>query len=431
METVNEQALIRRLTRRIVPFLVIVYLVAIIDRLNVGFAALTMNRNLGLSPSVFGAGAGIFFLGYFLFEVPSNLLLARFGARRWIARIMLTWGIVAVGMAFVQGATSFYIVRFVLGVAEAGFFPGVLLYLTYWFPSQYRARVIGLFMISSPLSNAIAAPVSGLILGMGHFGGLEAWRWLFILEGAPSILLAFLTLRLLTDRPANATWLTPAEKQWLDKRLTREAAERTDTQRMGLWDTMRHPKILIMALIYTGLAVGLYGVALWLPQIVQSLGVRSTIAIGLIVALPFLVATVAMVLWSRNSDRTDERIWHVAAPLLLGAVALVASSTLSNPFLAMLALTVAAVGIYSAQPTFWALPSGYLTGVAAAAGLAYINSLANLAGFFSPFLVGWLRQATGGFHVPLLFLAICLAVGGLATFALRQRHFARNTVGAS
>ncbi|HZP92997.1 MAG TPA: MFS transporter [Burkholderiales bacterium] len=428
MDRVQEQALVRRMAWRIIPFLFLVYLVCIIDRLNVGFAALTMNRDLGFTATVYGWGAGLFFVGYFLGEVPSNLILARVGARVWFARIMVTWGVLACAMGFIDGQAGFYAVRFLLGLAEAGFFPGVIFYLTLWFPEQYRGRIFGLFLIVSPLNNTIAAPLSGLILK--HFDGLmgyPGWRWLFVVEGIPAVLLAWVTFRILIDRPDHAPWLDDEEKNHLRETLAREAAARTETKRLSLWQTLAHPKVLLFAVVYTGLAIGIYGIALWMPQLIKGMGVQDPVEIGLIMAVPYLLATVAMVLWSRHSDRTGERVWHCAAPLALGCAGLITSTYAGSPLLAMIALTAAAVGIYSSQPIFWSMPTGYLAGVAAAGGIALINSVGNLGGFIGPFAVGWLKDQTGSFQAGLIFLAACLMVGSIVAYFVGRATLARGT----
>src|SRR6266850_1541833 len=354
MTQVEEKALVRKMAWRVLPFLLLTYLVCLIDRLNVGFAALTMNQELGFTATVYGWGAGLFFFGYFLGEVPSNLIMSKVGARIWFARIMISWGIFAVVMGLISGDVSFFVIRFLLGVAEAGFFPGVIYYLTLWFPAQYRGRIFGLFLIISPLNNTIAAPLAGLILNTFDGAmGYPGWRWLFIVEGIPAILLAFVTLRVVIDRPDNAAWLTPEEKEHLRETLAREAASRIETKHLSLWQTLGHPKVLLFAVVYTALAIGIYGIALW----------------------------------SRHSDRTGERVWHCAGPLALASTGLACSAYAGSPLLAMISLTFAAIGLYCSQPVFWAMPTGYLTGVAAAGGIAFINSIGNLGGFVGPFAV--------------------------------------------
>jgi ACS family tartrate transporter-like MFS transporter len=413
MSKQEELALVRKMAWKVLPFLLLSYLICIIDRLNVGLAALTMNAELGFTATVYGWGAGLFFVGYFIGEVPSNLILSRVGARIWFARIMVTWGIFAIAMGFITGDVSFFVVRFLLGVAEAGFFPGVIYYLTLWFPAEYRGRIFGLFLIISPLNNTIAAPLGGFILK--YFDGamgFPGWRWLFIVEGIPTLLLAYLCLRVVIDRPDKATWLTDREKAHLRDKLAQESASRTETRHLSIWQTLGNAKVLLFAVVYTSLAIGIYGLSLWMPQIIKGMDVQNPLHIGLIMAVPYLVATVCMVLWSRHSDRTGERVFHCSGALALAAIGMVTSAYVASPVLAMVAITFAAIGMYCSQPVFWAMPTGYLSGVAAAGGIAFINSIGNLGGFIGPFAVGWLKDNTAnGFQAGLTFLAACLLTG--------------------
>src|SRR5258708_3460722 len=419
MTQIEELALVRKMAWRVLPFLLLTYLICIIDRLNVGFAALSMNAELGFTSTIYGVGAGLFFVGYFLGEVPSNLILSKVGARIWFARIMMTWGVLAVAMGFIDSKTGFYWTRFLLGIAEAGFFPGVIYYLTLWFPAQYRGRIFGLFLIISPLNNTIAGPLAGLILKFfDGTMGYPGWRWLFIVEGLPSVLLGFVTLKAVIDGPARASWLTDAEKQHLADTLGREAAARTDTKHLSIWQTLANPKVLLFAIVYTSLAIGIYGLALWMPQIIKGMGLKDPLDIGLVMAIPYLIATVCMVLWSRHSDKTGERVWHCAGPLALAAIGLISSAYAGSPVLPMIAITVAAIGLYCSQPVFWSMPTGYLTGVAAAGGIAFINSIGNLGGFVGPFAVGWLKDHFGGFQAGLIFLALCLLTGSVVAVIL-------------
>jgi len=422
MTAAEEAALVRRMAWKVLPFLLAAYLICIIDRLNVGLAALSMNAELGFTATVYGWGAGLFFVGYFIGEVPSNLILAKVGARLWFARIMVTWGIFAIAMGFISGDTSFFVTRFLLGVAEAGFFPGVIYYLTLWFPAEYRGRIFGLFLIISPLNNTIAAPLGGLILK--YFDGVmgyPGWRWLFIVEGLPTLLMAYLCLKLVTDRPDQAAWLTEAEKAHLRAKLQRESELRTATRHLTLWQTLGNPTVLLFSVVYTGLAIGIYGLSLWMPQLIKGMGVKDSFHIGLIMAIPYLIATVCMVLWSRHSDRTGERVFHCAGALALGAAGMVASAYIESPQLAMVALTFAAIGMYSSQPVFWAMPTSYLAGVAAAGGIAFINSVGNLGGFVGPFMVGWLKDHLGGFQAGLIFLGGCLFTGAIVAMIVGRR----------
>lgn len=390
---------------RLIPFMILLYVGNYLDRVNVGFAALTMNADLGIDEEAFGIVGGIFFLGYFLFEVPSNVVLEKVGARLWICRIMLSWGLVSAATAFVGGAVSLSALRFLLGIAEAGFFPGVIFYLSAWFPDAMRARFVALFLAAVPLATIVGAPLSGLILGMDGAWGLRGWQWLFLLEGVPSCLLAFATLLYLPNGPAEARWLTREEKDVIAARL---AADPAHTHH-ALVPMLRDVRVWLLALPDFGIVVALYGLSLWLPQIVKQLG-YSNLATGAIVALPYVAAIVAAILWCRSSDRSGERVRHVALAALLGAGGMIAASlTLGSPW-CIAALAVAASGIMAAISTFWALPSSFLRGTAAAGGIALINSLANLGGFAGPYLMGWLRKSTGGFAVGLDVLAAGLVM---------------------
>ena len=405
---------------RLAPLLMLCYFVAFLDRVNVGFAALAMNRDLGFNAAIFGFGAGVFFFGYFFFEVPSNLVLEKVGARVWIARIMFTWGLVSAATALVWNAPSFYAARFLLGAAEAGFFPGVLLYLTYWFTAEHRARMVGLFMAAVPVSGVIGAPLSGWLLGLDGTLGLHGWQWLFILEGLPSMLLSVVVWLWLTDRPSAARWLTAAEREQLEESLARERAHRDAVRKYRLGEALANGRVLALSLLYLGLVTGLYGVTFWLPQIVKGFGGVSDLEVGFIVAVPNLAAAIAMVLWTRRSDRTRERPWHVALPAFVGCLGLVASATVSHPILSTLALGVALIGIYAAIATSWTLPTAFLTGTAAAGGLALINSIGNLGGFAGPYFMGWIKTATGEYSLALLIIGIGLALSGLIALAMRH-----------
>jgi ACS family tartrate transporter-like MFS transporter len=413
-----------RIVRHLIPFLMLCYFAAYLDRVNVGFAALTMNADLGLSAELFGFGAGIFFAGYFLFEVPSNLLLERYGARRWIARIMVTWGVLAAGMAFVTGPWSFCAMRFLLGVAEAGFFPGIILYLTYWFTAAERARWIGLFMTAIPLSSVIGGPVSGWILDhMDGAYGLAGWQWLFLIEGLPSVAIGFACLVCLSDGPAHAPWLDPEERDALLGRLAAERQQREAVHALTLREALTDKRVLALSLVYFGIVSGNYGLGYWLPTIVADVarstgldartGIPLNTLTGALVAVPYALAVVAMIAWTRRSDRTGERVWHVAGPSILGGISLAAAAQLADPRLAALALTLAAVCTYAALPTFWTLPTAFLTGTAAAGGIALVNSIGNLGGFVGPYLLGWLQQATGAPSAGLLVLAACYVMSGV------------------
>jgi MFS transporter, ACS family, tartrate transporter len=399
-----EASCIARVTRRLVPFLILCYFVAYLDRVNVGFAALTMNQQLGFSPTLYAWGAGIFFLGYFIFEVPSNVILESVGARRWIARIMISWGVLSAGMAFIWDGPSFLVLRFLLGAAEAGFFPGIILYLTYWFPAQHRARIVGAFMVAIPVSSVIGSPISGLILNLDGVAGLAGWQWLFIIEGIPSVLLGSVVLAYLTDKPHVAVWLPTAERNWLTDRLEAERRHREQIRHYTLWQALRDPRVLALSLVYFGVVAANYGLSFWLPQIVKNFGL-SNVATGFVTAIPYVFGAVAMVLWGRRSDAVRERKWHTAGAALVAALGLAASARLGSPALTMIAVSVAALGIFAVLPVFWTLPTAMLTGSAAAGGIALINSIGNLAGFAGPYAMGWIKEATGDFSWGLLALA--------------------------
>jgi len=408
-----ERSTIAKVSARLVPFLVICYFVAYLDRVNVSFAALTMNRDLGLSASQYGFGAGIFFIAYFIFEVPSNLLLERFGARKWIARIMFTWGLISGAMAFVGGPTSFYVLRALLGVAESGFFPGIIFYLTLWFPAVYRARIIGYFMAAIPLSTVLGAPVSGLLLGLDGFMGMKGWQWLFIIEAAPSLVLAGFVLFYLTDRPADATWLQPDERAWLVRRLDAEYAQRTTRHDFSVMQALMNPKVLALSVVYFGAVATNYGLSFFLPQIVKAFGLTN-FQTGLVSALPYAVGLVSIVWWGHRSDRLRERRFHAAFPLAVAAAGIAASTVFDNPALKMLALSIAGFGIFGNLPVFWTLPTAFLSGAAAAGGIALINSIGNLAGFAGPYAMGAIKDWTGGYTAGLL----CLSAAGFLAMML-------------
>jgi ACS family tartrate transporter-like MFS transporter len=414
-----ERRTIRKVAWRLLPLIVVIYFVAYVDRTNVSFAAFGMTRDLGLTAYVYGWGAGIFFLGYFLFEVPSNLLLEKVGARRWIARIMLTWGVMAATMALVQGATSFLALRFFLGVAEAGFFPGVILYFTYWFPKQYRGRVIAALFLAVPGSNALTAIVSGALLGLDGTLGIPGWKWLYIVEAVPAVLLAFAVLRYLTERPEVADWLLPDEKLWLTSTLENEkrALVARGGGHMPLSQALRDKRVLGLGLIYFTIVTATYGVTFFLPQIVKGLG-GSDMRTGLLTAAPYVLGTIGMLLWSQSSDRTRERKWHFIVACLLGAAGLIAAGALGSTYGALVAIAISTVGIYGSKPSFWPLPSEFLTGTAAAGGIALVNCVGNLGGFIGPYAVGWIRDSTGGFSAALYFLAGSAVVSALMTLVL-------------
>ncbi len=410
-----ETSTIRAMSWRLIPFLILAYFFSYLDRVNLGFAALTMNAELKFTPLIFAWGAGIFFIGYFIFEVPSNLALEKFGASRWIARIMVTWGIISAAMALVSGEMSFYVLRFLLGVAEAGFFPGIILYLTYWYPAEYRARFLAAFGLAVPISTVIGAPISGLLLGLDGMMGLKGWQWLFIIEGIPSVLLGFVTWFYLTDKPEKADWLTSEQKAWLAAKLQAEVATKQAAKHLTLGQALSSPKVITLSLVYFGFVGALYGMQFWLPQIVKAFGL-SNAQTGFVTAIPFVFGTITMILWSRHSDKTRERVAHVGGPLLLTAVALGASSYISDPVITMVLLTIAAIGVFGTFAVFWTLPTAWLSGTAAAGAIALINSIGNLAGFGGPYLVGWVKDATGNTSTGLLVLSLLPLAAGLLVF---------------
>ena len=416
-----EQRTLAKVSSRLVPFLVLCYFVAYLDRVNVSFAALTMNKDLGLSASAFGFGAGVFFLAYFLFEVPSNLFLERVGARKWIARIMFTWGLISGAMAFVGGEYSFYALRVLLGIAEAGFFPGIIFYLTLWFPAVYRARIIGYFMAAIPLSTVIGAPISGLLLGMEGIMGVKGWQWLFILEALPALLLSVVVFYYLTDRPADAMWLAADERAWLEARLDRERKQRETVRQYSVRDALLDPKVWALSLVYFGAVATNYGLSFFLPQIVKAFGV-SNVQAGVIAALPYVVGSISIVLWGRRSDRKLERRFHLAFPLLVASAGLAGAAMLDDPTMKMAVLSIAGFGIFGCLPVFWTYPTAFLSGAAAAGGIALINSLGNLAGFAGPFVMGRLKDMTGTYTAGLFCLAAIGLIAMVVVLLLHHDH---------
>ena len=412
-----EKRTLRKITWRIVPFIMILYLIAYIDRVNIGFAAITMKEDLGFTASILGFGAGIFFLGYFLFEVPSNIILHKVGARIWIARVMVTWGIIAGGMAFVESSTSFYVMRFLLGVAEAGFFPGIILYLSYWFPARNRAGVIALFMAAAPIATAIGSPISAALLEMHGIMGLAGWQWMFLIEAIPAVILGVVVFFYMTDRPEKAAWLKPDEREWLVKTMQAEDANKGDQQHHSILRGLANPRVLALALLYFGTSAGLYTLGIWAPQIIKELGV-SSMTVGLLNAIPPIISVVAMILWSRHSDKTNERTWHVALACLTAAVGLAIAASTGSMFGLIAALTIVNVGISCSKPPLWSMPTMFLSGAAAATGIATINSIGNLGGFAGPAMIGWVKDQTGSFAGGLYFVAGLLILSTVLTLVL-------------
>ena len=410
-----ERETIKRVTWRLMPLLLLGYFCAYLDRSNVGMAATTMVKDLGFSNAVFGFGAGLFFFGYFLAEIPSNLIMNKIGARRWIARILITWGIIASLTGFVWSESSFYWNRIFLGLAEAGFYPGVVLYLTWWFPSYYRTRMMGIFQSASVVSLFIGPPIGGLLLYMDGIAGLHGWQWLYLIEGLPPVVMCVVTYFLLTDRPKNAMWLPEEQRIWLQNRLDSEQAQREAVRTYSLGQAFSNPKIWLLTLAYFGNNVSGYGLVFFLPLIVKGLGV-STDWIGLTSALPYLCAFVAMIAWGYHSDLTGERTWHVAGAALVaaGGLAICVLIGVGHPVITMVALCVALMGQQALVPTFWSLPSAMLTGVAAAGGLAMINAIGNLGGWLGPSVYGMVKDATGSTNLGLLCLAAAPIISAIA-----------------
>lgn len=407
-----ERAIMRRVMRRLVPFVFACYVVAYLDRINVGFAALQMNRGLGLTSTQFGWGAGLFFIGYFLCEIPSNLVLHRVGARRWIARIMISWGVLSMLTAFARGPYSYAGLRFLLGMAEAGFTPGIYLFFTYWFPGQWRARATAAFLVGIPVANVVGAPISGALLTLGTTGGIAGWQWLFLLEGAPAVALGIACLFVLADEPRRAAWLSDAERRWLTARLDAEKVAMAARHGHGLRTAFVNPKIFGLAAVNFCGICGSLGVGLWLPQIVRGFGL-SVVETGFVAAIPYLLGAVSMVLWARRAAAASHRLRYVCAAIAIAAAALAAGAVALNALLATVALTVTVIGILAFQASFWAIPSDFLSGRAAAGGLALIVSIGNLGGFVGPFLIGYLRETSRGFTIPLLAVAATLLSGAI------------------
>jgi ACS family tartrate transporter-like MFS transporter len=415
-----EKSAIRKVSLRLVPFLFVLYIAAWLDRVNVGFAALQMNDALQFSAAAFGFGSGIFFVGYCLFEVPSNFILHRVGARRWIARIMISWGIIAAAMMFVRTPAQFYLLRFLLGVAEAGFFPGVIYYLSYWFPRQHRARAVGAFMMAIPFGGLIGGPLSGALLGLNGSLGLGGWQWLFLIEGLPSILLGFCAWNYLTDRPEQAHWLMPAEKAALITRLATEAKEVQDAHAIDAWAALRNPTVWHLGSIYFLANLGIYAYNFWSPQIIKSFVAAGNMMVGVISGVISALVIVIMMLNSAHSDRTGERLLHVAIPFGLMACGFTACALLGHSPEAIVLLALVPIGMGAAYGPFWSIPSSFLVGKAAAGGIAMVNTIVNVAGFVGPTLVGTLKGQTGDYTTGFLVLGAAAGLAALLTLPLRR-----------
>lgn len=422
MVETSERVVLARVRRRLLPLLFLLYVVNILDRTNVGFARLQMLGDLNISEQIYGLGAGIFYLGYFLFEVPSNLIMARTGARRWIARILVSWGLVTAATMAVRGPWGFCLLRILLGVAEAGFFPGIILYLTYWFPARERARAVALFMVGAPITGMLGSPLSGAILQYAdQFAGLRGWQWLFILEGAPAVILGFVVLSCLPDRPAEATWLTPAERTWLTARIEQEEQQRSRRHGLTLWRAAADPRVWLLTLLYFTVAAGSNAIGFYLPKLIQIRFPKlHEFQIGLLAAVPGSCSVVCMLLNGLHSDRTGERRWHVAIPAFLSAVGWALFAWLESPVAALFALALAQAGIMSVLPVFWSLPTAFLSGIAAAGGIALVNAVGNLGGLAGPALIGQLKHVSGTFTSGLLVMAAVLFVCGMLALCVRH-----------
>lgn len=412
-ESPIERSTVKKVAVRIVPYLMLCYLISYIDRVNIGFASFQMNKDLGLTAAQFGIAGGIFFVAYFLFEVPSNLALERFGARRWIARIMITWGIIGTGMAFVGGAPSLYVLRFLMGAAEAGFFPGVVLYMTYWLPREHRAQMVSLFMVAIPLSSLVGSPLSGALLNLDGLFGLRGWQILFMIESVPAIALGLTTLFLLPERPESVTWLSSDEQAWLTAKLAAEKAESRPVGAMSPWKVFGNRHILALALAVGGGAATSTALSIWQPQIIKSFGLTN-VEVGLLNSIPFACACIAMVLWGHHSDRTGERKWHTVLPLALAAAAFASTLLTNSLILTILILCFALVGTYSLKGPVWALSTEWLSPATAAAGIAAINAMGNLWGSVIIWAIGVIKDATGSFTMGLIPLVALNAAGALA-----------------
>lgn len=420
-----ETRTVKKVAWRIIPYMFIAYLVAFVDRVSITYASIGgMDKALNLTSTAFGLIAGIFFLGYFLFEVPGNIFLERIGARKWIARILITWGIVTVITAWVNSASHLYILRFLLGVAEAGFFPGMILYITYWFRSKERARAVALFMTAPPLANAFGAPISTWIVENIHWAGMPGWRWLFIIAGLPAVILGIITLFYLNDRPEHAKWLTSEEKNWLINELQREHAKKINVKKLSFKEVLKNRIVWKFTFINLTFVVGLYGISFWMPRIIQSLSsVLTNTQVGLITMIPYLLGAIAMVLMARRSDRTGERKYHAAFGPVVGSLGLIGVLVSSNnPILAIIMMCVATIGLYSFSGPYWALTSSFVAAEAAAVGIGIINSVGNLGGFIGPYVIGMLNDATGSIAFGLAFLALMLILTSIQLLLIKREN---------
>ena len=410
----------RRITRRLMPYLFILYIIAVLDRANVGYAALEMTKDLGFSPEVYGFGAGVFFFGYVLLEIPGGLIAEKWSARGWIARIMISWGVVAALMGFIRTAPQFYALRFLLGLAEAGFYPGVVVYISHWFRYEDRAKTMAMFLAAIPTSYIIGAPLSGVLLGLNWFG-IPGWRWLFILEAAPAIIFGVATLFYLTDHPSQAKWLPPEEREWIASELEREKESKQQVRSYNVWEAFKHREIILLTCGYFLICGTGYGYSFWLPTMIKALSGLPNLMVGIVSALPSCAGLISLQLMGRSSDRSKERRWHTAAPMLVAGAGFLLSALLQNhPALAIACFCLAAAGLHGYQPSLWSLPASFLTGSAAAATFGLINSIGSLAGFVGPYIVGYLKKTTNSFFGSMLYLSLSAICAGCFILTLRQ-----------
>ncbi len=419
MDDAIEKSAMRKIYIRLLPFAVLTYFLAYVDRINVSFAGLTMKGDLHMSSTALGFAAGTFYWGYFIFEVPSNVILEKIGARIWIARIMITWGIFAGLTAMSTGSTSFAIVRFLLGASEAGFFPGIILYFTYWFPGHHHGRIVSAFLIGLPVAVAVGSPISTAILGFDGVLGLRGWQWMYIVEGVPTVLIGVVTLFVMTDRPEQATFLTAEEKSWLTTRLASERKAKEAVKTFGMWQSMFDPKVLLLSLNYFGIVVASLGVLIFVPQIIKSIGNSGNMAVGWLTMIPYIFGAISLIVWGRISDRMQERRWNLLIACLVSAAGLFIAGYMMGTWWSMAGLTIATMGFYGTKGPFWAMPPMFLTGTAAAASIAWINSIGNLGGFFGPWYVGVMKDMTGSYSGGLYGLALlCLVAAIICAFFL-------------
>jgi D-galactonate transporter len=419
LDAVAERAR-RRISLRVIPYVFILYIIAFLDRVNVGYAALQMADDLGFSAEVFGFGAGIFFFGYVILEIPGSVLVERWSARKWIARIMISWGILAIMMAFVRTSTQFYWVRFLLGAAEAGFFPGIIVYLSHWFRYEDRAKAVALFMAAIPVSNLLGSPVSGLLLGV-HWLNQPGWRWLFIVEGVPAVILGFVTIYYLTDWPREARWLPDDEKEWIIRELELEKTQRKAVCHISMWQALRHRDVLLLVGAYFFATVGFYGLNIWMPTLLKQASNWSDLKVTVVAMIPHLAGLVSMLLVGASSDRTGERRWHAATAMILGGIGYVLVIMAGgNPLLVVAAFCVVAAGVDGYFPGFWPIPTAFLTESAAAASIGLINSFGNLGGFVGPYILGYVRTTTNSFNIGLACLAVSMVLGAACVLSVRS-----------